>query len=86
MCSVVSNSLHSHGLVVCQALLSMGFPMQEYWSGWSFPALEDLPDPRIKPTSPALTGGFFTTDHLENSSLESSVNSQNLHDIPSLTI
>ena len=85
MCSVVSNSLQSHGLVACQALLSMEFPSQEYWSGRPFPALGDLPDPRIKPTSPALAGGFFTTDHLQSSSLESSVNSQNLHDIPSLT-
>jgi len=30
-----------------------------------FPSPEDIPDPRIKPTSPeapALAGGFFTTD------------------------
>ena len=62
MCSVVSNSLQSHGLVACQALLSMEFPSQEYWSGRPFPALGDLPDPRIKPTSPALEGGFFITE------------------------
>ena len=40
----------------------MGFPRQEYWSGLPFPSPEDLPDPRIKPTSPALAGGFFTTE------------------------
>ena len=26
------------------------------------PALEDLPDPGIKRVSPALAGGFFTTE------------------------
>ena len=32
----------------------MGFPRQEYWSGLPFPSPEDLPDPGIKLTSPAL--------------------------------
>ena len=40
--------------VAGQAPLSMGFPRQEYWSGLPFPSPEDLPDPRIKPGSPAL--------------------------------
>ena len=40
----------------------MGFPRQEYWSGLSFTSPGDLPDPGIEPTSPALTGGFFTTE------------------------
>ena len=31
----------------------MGFPRQEYWSGLPFPP-GDLPDPGIKPSSPAL--------------------------------
>ena len=47
-----------------QALLSMGFPRQEYWSRLPFPPPEDLPDPGIEPTPPtsaALTGGLFTT-------------------------
>ena len=50
--------------VSLQALLSMEFPKQEYWSGLLFPTPRDLPDPRIKPVSlalPALAGGFFTT-------------------------
>ena len=34
--------------------LSMGFSKQEYWSGLPCPPLEDLPDPGIKPQSPAL--------------------------------
>ena len=33
---------------------SMGFSRQEYWSGLPFPSPEDLPDPGIEPTSPAL--------------------------------
>ena len=32
------------------------FPGKEYWSGLPFPSPEDLPDPQIKPTSPALAG------------------------------
>ena len=33
---------------------SMGFSSQEYWSGLPFPSPEDLPEPGIKPGSPAL--------------------------------
>ena len=40
----------------------MGFPRQEYWNGLLFPSPGDLPDPGNEPTSPALTGGFFTTE------------------------
>ena len=40
--------------VVCQAPLSMGFSRQEYWSGLSCPPSGYLPDPGIKPGSPAL--------------------------------
>ena len=40
--------------VACQAPLSMGFSRQEDWSGLPFPSPEDLPDPGIKPGSPAL--------------------------------
>ena len=32
----------------------MGFPRQEYWSELPSPPPGDLPDPGIKPTSPAL--------------------------------
>ena len=48
----------------------MGFPRQEYWSGLLFPSLRDLPDPGIKPVSPSLAGGFFTTEPPEKSSLD----------------
>ena len=50
-----------------QAPLSMGFPRQEYWSGFPFPTRGDFPNPEIKPTSLAslaLAGRFFTTVHL----------------------
>ena len=40
--------------VACQAPLSMGFSRQEYWSGLSWPPSGDLPDPGMKPASPAL--------------------------------
>ena len=39
----------------------MGFSRQESWSGLPFLSPGDLPDPGIKPTSPAVAGGFFTT-------------------------
>ena len=45
--------------VAHQALLSMEFSRQEYWSGLPFPPPEDLPDPGIEPTSLALQVGFF---------------------------
>ena len=40
--------------VAYQAPPSMGFSRQEYWRGLPFPSPEDLPDPGIKPRSPAL--------------------------------
>ena len=48
-----------------QAPLFMGLSREEYWSGLSYPPPGDLPDPGIKPmslVSPALAGGFFTTE------------------------
>ena len=44
-----------------QASLSMESSRQEYWDGLPFPSPEDLPDPGIKPTAPALAGGFLTS-------------------------
>ena len=40
--------------VALQAPLSMGFSRQEYWSGLPFPPPGNLPNPGIKPESPAL--------------------------------
>ena len=50
--------------VARQALLSIGFSRQEYWSGLPCPLPGDLPNPGIKPKvllSPALAGRFLTT-------------------------
>ena len=51
--------------IAFQDPLSMEFSRQEYWSRLPFPSPGDLPNPGIKPTSPAspaLAGRFFTTD------------------------
>ena len=51
--------------VAHQASLSMGLSQKEYWSGLPFPCPGGLPDPGIEPTSPAspaLAGGFFTSE------------------------
>ena len=48
-CSLPGSSVH-------------GFPRQEYWSGFPLPSPGDLADPEIEPASPALAGGFFTTE------------------------
>ena len=50
--------------VAHQALLSMAFSTQEYWSGLPFLPTGNLPNSRIEttlPTSLALAGRFFTT-------------------------
>ena len=64
MCSVMSNSVTSW-TVACQAPLPMKSSRQEYWSSLPFPTPGDLPNPGIKPTSPAspaFAGEFFTTE------------------------
>ena len=50
--------------VALQAVLSMGFSRQEYWSGLSFPSSGDLPDPGIEPRSPALQADALTSEPL----------------------
>ena len=63
--SVVSNSFATLWTVAHQAPLSMGFPRQEYWNGLPFIFPRDLLDRGIEPgspASPALAGGFFTTE------------------------
>ena len=47
----------------CQACLSMGFSRQEYCNGLPFPPPGDLPDPGIKPTSPALQANSLSLSH-----------------------
>ena len=59
--SVMPDSLQLHGL--CQTSLSMEFSRQEYWSGKPSPPPRDLPDPGIKPTSPALQVDSLRLSH-----------------------
>jgi len=47
--------------VAHQAPLSMGFSMQEFWSGLPFPSPGDLPDPGIEPRSPTLQADTLTS-------------------------
>ena len=42
----------------------MEFPKQGYWSGLPFPSPGDLPDPGIKPGSPALQAILYRLSHL----------------------
>ena len=48
--------------VACQAPLPMGFFRLEYWSGLPFPSPGDLPNPGIKPGSPALQADSLPTE------------------------
>ena len=52
--------------VAHQVPLFMEFSTQEYWSGLPFSSPGDLPELGIKPVSlvvsPAMVGGFFTTE------------------------
>ena len=47
------SSSSSSRTVAHQALLSMEFPRQEYWSGLPCPPPGDLSNPRMEPASPA---------------------------------
>ena len=49
--------------VACETLLSMGCSRQKYWSGLPYPPPGDLPDPRIKPGSPALQVDSLLLSH-----------------------
>ena len=48
--------------VAHQALPSMGFSKQEYWSGLPFPSPGDRPDPGIEPRSPALQADALSSE------------------------
>ena len=60
--AVMSDSFAAAWTIAGEVPLSMVFPRQEYWSRLPSPSPEDLLDPGIKPTSPALADGFFTTE------------------------
>ena len=52
--------------VAYQAPLSMGFSRQEYWSGLPFPSPGDLPNPGVKPRSPALQADGYSEPELDH--------------------
>ena len=61
---IQSNSWGPHGLYPTRLFCPWDF-QQEYWSGLPFPSPGGFPDAGIKPmspASPALPGGFFTTE------------------------
>ena len=58
----MSDSFATPWTAACQTPLYMGLLRQEYWSGLSLPSPGYLPDPEMEPVSPALAGGFFTTE------------------------
>ena len=63
----MSDSFETSQTVAHQTPLSIGFSSQEYWSGLPFLPPGNLPDPGIKPVSPALAGRFFITEPPEKS-------------------
>ena len=58
----MSDSFVTPWTIARQVPLSIGFLRQEYLSGLQLPCPGDLPEPGIKPMSPALAGRFFTTE------------------------
>ena len=58
----MSGSFATSWTTAHQAPLSMGFPRQKCWSGLPFPPPGNPPDTGMEPISPALAGGFFTTE------------------------
>jgi len=44
----------------------MEFSRQKYWSGLPFPSPGDLPDPGVKPGSPALQAVLYHLSHQES--------------------
>ena len=67
VCMLSCSTLVTPWTVARQAPLSRGLS-QQYWSGLQFCLLGDLPNVGIEPVSPpspALAGGFFTTESPE---------------------
>ena len=60
-CSVISDST-TQWTAGCQAPLSTEFSRQEYWSGLPCPPPGDVPDPGIKPRSPALQANSLSSE------------------------
>ena len=59
----MSDSFATPWTVARQVPVFMGFLKQEYWSKLPFPSPGDLPDPGIKPMSPALQVDSLPLSH-----------------------
>ena len=73
--------------VAFQALVSMGFSRQEYWSGLPFPHPGDLSEPGIESTSlmsPVLAGGVFTTSATSEAHSFTAAAAKSLQSCPTL--
>ena len=68
VCVCVSHSVMSDSAtpwtIVHQAPLAMEFSRQEYWSSLPFPSPGDLPNPGIKPGSPALQADSLRSEFI----------------------
>ena len=63
-CLVTQSRLKLCNLMACSppSSLSTGFSRPEHWSGWPRPPPGDLPDPGVKPVSPALQADSLPTE------------------------
>ena len=60
--SVMANSLPPCGLWPTRLVCAQGFSRQGYWSGFPCPPPRDLPNPGIKPRSPASQAGSLPSE------------------------
>ena len=60
--SVMSDSLQPQGLQPTGLLYPWRFSRQEHWSGQPIPSPGELPDPGIKPESPALQADYLPAE------------------------
>ena len=75
--SVIVDCLQPHGLYPTRLFYPWGFSRQEYWSGLPCPPPGDLPNPRIKPRSPALQVDSLPSDPPMGSCKTGVLSSQN---------
>ena len=67
-----------------QALLSIGFSRQDYWSGFPRPPPGDLPYPEVEPKSPMLTAlraDSFPLSHWRSPFLDIYLDYKYIHNI-----
>ena len=62
-CLIMSDSFVTLWTVAHQAPLSVGFPVEEDWSGLSFSSPGYLPHPGLEPASPALQADSVRLSH-----------------------